>query len=195
MYLETRGRELPGNYNHSLLKALFHAQSASWEKISRSHVDSIVAMVTQYLSSVINSILEDVTVREKVWKNVKIALDKNIEASHEELGKLLQDEQGHPITYNHYYTDNIQEARHEGAKEHLEQAVRNAILPNILRSSNSPGTQVDISRLVDSLQTRIEINMVDRACSEALIDLDAYYKVSPPTFEIYHYTDISPRLP
>lgn len=137
MYLETRGRELPGNYNHSLLKGLFHAQSASWDKISRSHVDSIVALVTQYLSFVINSVLEDVTVREKVWKNVKITFDKNIEASHEELGKLLQDEQGHPITYNHYYTDNIQKARHEGAKEHLENAVKNAILPSYHRSSNS----------------------------------------------------------
>ncbi|OOQ82873.1 dynamin GTPase [Penicillium brasilianum] len=182
MYLESRGRELPGNYNHSLLKGLFHAQSASWDKISRSHVDSIVALVTQYLSFVINSVLEDVTVREKMWKNVKIAFDKNIEASHEELGKLLQDEQGHPITYNHYYTDNIQKARHEGAKEHLEKAVKNAILPSYYRSSNSTGFQVDINRLVDSLQARIEVNMVDRACSEALIDLDAYYKVAMKTF-------------
>ncbi|KAJ5367956.1 Dynamin [Penicillium cataractarum] len=182
MYLETRGRELPGNYNHSLLKGLFHAQSYSWGKISQSHVDSVVLLVTQYLSSVFKSVLEDTTVRERVWKNVKIALDKNIEDSHEELGKLLQDEQGHPITYNHYYTDNIQKARHENTKEHLESAVKNAIQPTYHGRSNSAGTQVDISRLVDSLQARIEVNMVDRACSEALIDLDAYYKVAMKTF-------------
>lgn len=36
----------------------------------------------------------------------------------------------------------------------------------------------DNNGLVDSLQTGLEVNMVDRACSEALVDLNAYYKVS-----------------
>lgn len=150
MYLETRGRELPGSYNHFLLRRLFHAQYASWGKISRSHVDSIVTLVTEYLSSVIKSVLEDVTVRESVWKNGKIARDKNVEDFHEELDKTLQDEQGHPITYNHYYTDNIQKARIDTAKYHLERSVKNATKPN------TQGAQIQTSKLIDSLTTRIE---------------------------------------
>jgi hypothetical protein len=142
-----------------------------------------VALVTQYLNSVFKSVLKDVTVRNKLWKNLKIALDKNVEDSHEELAKLLQDEQGHPITYNHYYTDNIQKARHENAKKLLESSVRNAVQPFHSHRSNFTGTSSDITRLVDSLQTRIEVNMVARACSEALIDLNAYYKVSYLDFE------------
>lgn len=193
MYLETRGRELPGNYNHSLLQRLFHAQSASWSKISRSHVDNIVVLVTEYLSSVLKSILKDVTVRNKLWKNVKTALDKNVKESQKELVKLLQDEKGHPITYNHYYTDNIQKARHENAKKLLESTVKNVINPDSYGRSNL--SAYDVSRLIGSLQNRVEVNMVDRSCSEALIDLNAYYKVTQPRSDIANQTHHPFRSP
>lgn len=74
-----------------------------WGKISQSHIDSIVALVTRYLNSMFQTILKDATVRGKLWKNVKLAFDMNVENAREELAKLLQDEQGHLITYNHYY--------------------------------------------------------------------------------------------
>ena len=32
--------------------------------------------------------------------------------------------------------------------------------------------------MISALQGRVEVNMVDRACSEALTDLNAYYKVT-----------------
>ncbi|KAJ5629793.1 Dynamin [Penicillium herquei] len=116
MYHKSRGQELPGNYNHHFLRDLFHVQSVSWGIISRSHVDSIVALVTQYLESVLNSLLREPTVRGKICKIVKVALDKNVENCHKELATLLRDEQGYPITYNHYYTDNIQKTRLEKEK-------------------------------------------------------------------------------
>jgi hypothetical protein len=181
MYLETRGRELPGNYNHSLLQELFHAQSSMWGEISRSHIDSIVALVTRYLNSVFQSILKDATVRGNLWKNVKMAFDMNVENAHEEIAKLLQDEQGHLITYSHYYTENIQKARHENAKKLLESSVTNVVRPNTYGIPSLSAS--DITGLVDSLQTGIKVNMLDRACSEALTDLNAYYKVSYPDFE------------
>lgn len=34
-----------------------------------------------------------------------------------------------------------------------------------------------MNRMILALQKRVEVNMVDRACSEALTDLSAYYKV------------------
>lgn len=171
---------MPGNYNPSLLQGLFYAQSALWGKISRAHVDGIVVLVTQFLNSVFKSVLKDITVRDKLWKDLKTAFDNNVESSHEELGKLLQDEQGHPITYNHYYIENIQKLRSENSKELLDSAVRNATWNY---SYNARGEIIfsSVDKLVGLLHNNIEVNMVGRACSEALVDLNAYYKVIHPT--------------
>jgi hypothetical protein len=67
----------------------------------------------------------------------------------EELRKLWQDEQHHPVTYNHYFTDNIQEYRE----------------------------QMDMDRFLAGLQQRVQVNMTEQACAEALSGLRAYYKV------------------
>ena len=41
VYLTTRGRELPGNYNHTLLTELFHVQSKRWGQLALKHVESV----------------------------------------------------------------------------------------------------------------------------------------------------------
>ncbi|KAJ5719304.1 Dynamin family protein [Penicillium malachiteum] len=176
MYHKSRGRELPGNYNDHFLRDLFHVQSASWGRISRSHVDIIVALVTLYLESVLHSLLKEPTVRGKIWRIVKVALDQNVENCHKELATLLRDEQGYPITYNHYYTDNIQKTRLEKERKSFEELVRSSICKNTSIS------QSQINNLVKSLQMTAEVNMVDQACSDALTALNAYYKVAMKTF-------------
>jgi hypothetical protein len=176
MYLETGGRELPGNYNYYQLQGLFHAQSAMWGTISQSRVDRIVTLVIRYLNWVFQSILKDTTVRGKLWKNVKMAFDMNVENARAELAKLLQDEQGHLITYNHYYTENIQKTRYEDAKKLLESSVTTIIRPDAYGRAKLNASA--IGGLVHFLQTGMKVNMVDRACSEALVDLNADYKVS-----------------
>ncbi|KAJ6037073.1 Dynamin family protein [Penicillium herquei] len=176
MYHNSRGRELPGSYNHYLLQDLFHAQSASWGRISRSHVHIIVALVTQYLESVLDLLLKEPTVRGKIWKIVKVALDKNLENCHKELATLLQVEHDFPITYNHHYTDNIQKTRLEKEKKSLEQIVRSKI------NENTYTSQSQINSLIDSLQRTLEVNMDDQSCSGALTALNAYYSVAMETF-------------
>ncbi|KAK2031929.1 vacuolar sorting protein VPS1 [Colletotrichum zoysiae] len=125
-YLQTRGRELPGNYSHVLLAELFHEQSGPWRQIAEDH-----------LSGVIDS-----------------------------LRKILLDEKRHPITYNHYYTDNIQKAR----SDYHKSALKDAHCP------------ADRDRLVDALQPKITVDMDQQACEEALAGLNAYYKVAMKTF-------------
>lgn len=104
-------------------------------------------------------------------------LDGKVRNAHKELERLLQDEQGHPITYNHYYTDNIQRARHDDAKERIKKSVDNAIRKDWGGTFHFSNSQCEMDRMVSALQERVEVNMVDRACSEALTDLNAYYKV------------------
>ncbi|KAJ5907937.1 Dynamin [Penicillium taxi] len=161
MYHESRGQELSGNYNHSLLQRLFLSQSSRWHDISRRHVQSIVDLVTQFVKSVLKSVVKDSEVRSNLWKRIMSTLQGNVKNAYQELAKLLQDEQGHPITYNHYYTDNVQRERQDSAKRDMKNSV---------------------DAICSVLQDRVKINMVDRACSEALIDLNAYYKVARKSF-------------
>jgi hypothetical protein len=122
-------------------------------------------------------VVRDAKVRDNLRKSIINTIDGNVQNAHQELAKLLQDEQGHPITYNHYYTDNIQRARQDDAKERIKKSLDNAIQNEwggIFKFSNSLG---EMNRMISALQERVEVNMVDRACSEALTDLNAYYKV------------------
>ncbi|KFZ19520.1 hypothetical protein V501_00631 [Pseudogymnoascus sp. VKM F-4519 (FW-2642)] len=43
VYLKTRGRELPGNYNYVLLSELYHEQSSRWTMIGNDHLTSVLA--------------------------------------------------------------------------------------------------------------------------------------------------------
>lgn len=130
------------------------------------------------MDSVLTFVAKDTKVRDNLRRSMMNTLDRNVHNAQEELEKLLQDEQGHPITYNHYYTDNIQKARHDDAKAHIKSSVNHALHEDWggrFHFTNSPD---EVHRMISALQGRVEVNMVDRACSEALTDLNAYYKVT-----------------
>lgn len=90
---------------------------------------------------------------------------------------LLDDEAGCPITYNHYYTDNVQEARNNRSKQDLGTSLNNAINEDWNGRFHVNNSSIEISRLMTSLQNHgVIVDMEVRACYEAEIDLDAYYK-------------------
>lgn len=122
--------------------------------------------------------VKDAGVGHKLRKHTMAKFDENTRDAHEVLAKILQYEKGHPITYNHYYTNNIQKARHDEAKASIQASVKRATESDwggILHFSDSLH---EMNRMMSSLQKRVEVNMVESACSEVLTDLNAYYKVS-----------------
>ncbi|CCF45427.1 vacuolar sorting protein VPS1 [Colletotrichum higginsianum] len=148
-YLQTRGRELPGNYNHVLLAELFHEQSSPWRKIAENHVSEVVD--------------------GSGWRGGRAH-------AFEELRKILLDEERHPITYNHYYTDNIQKARTDSQKAAFQGVM------NGLTSRYDMRISEDRDQLIKILQPKMCVNMDQQACEEALAGLNAYYKVAMKTF-------------
>ncbi|KAJ5143353.1 Dynamin [Penicillium bovifimosum] len=135
MYHESRGRELPGNYNHSLLQRLFHIQSCRWNEIARRHIESVVKMVTQFVHRALNFVVKDAGV-----------------------------------------------ARHDEAKASIQASVKRAAESDWGGSVHFSNSPYEMDRMISSLQKRVEVNMVERACSEVLTDLNAYYKVAMKTF-------------
>jgi hypothetical protein len=95
---------------------------------------------------------------------------------------LKQHELGHPITYNHYLTDNIQKARQDHSKKMLAAKIENYWGVNPLGDNHilyvSKGSsQINTRSLLQTLTTSTEADMENFACSEALDCMEAYYKV------------------
>ncbi|KAJ6020128.1 Dynamin [Penicillium canescens] len=182
VYDQTRGQELPGNYNQALLAELFHVQSLRWAEIAREHIFVVSKIVFQFVNAALAYAIKDGKVRENIGRLVSTTLEANVEAAEHELERILQDETRQPITYNHYYTDNIQKARNEASKSLIEDSVRDAIHNDWDGTLHLRDTEEDCVRLLSSLKKRVIVDMKEQACSEAKSDLTAYYKVARKTF-------------
>ena len=79
---------------------------------------------------------------------------------------------GHPITYNHYFTENIQAKR----QQRQETTITNR-LGRKFGSVKAIPTGVQMADLISTVTVRSEANMDKFACSEILLCMEAYYKV------------------
>ena len=100
-----------------------------------------------------------------------------------ELTRLLEDERQQPITYNHYYTENVQKSR----KDATRKLIKKAIAEN--ETMEQYVTKIDGVKLLASLEHQIVVNMDEQACTEALAGLQAYYKVCTPRFVLLSPAD------
>lgn len=92
-----------------------------------------------------------------------------------ELEKLIEDERRSPLTYNHYYTDNVQKARLDAQKKAVENAV--SAERDVNGKIHVTNVHVDIQKFIAAIGSRITVDMDEQACHEAITELDAYYKV------------------
>ncbi|KAE8551174.1 hypothetical protein EYB25_007410 [Talaromyces marneffei] len=184
VYMRTRGKELPGNHNLALLAELFHEQSLRWASIAEAHIVAIREVISQWTEKVVKNVVreDEDGLRREVGSILQDSLDSCEKLALEELNKLLEDERQSPLTYNHYYTDNIQKSRVTTQKA----AVRNAIFlartedwNGKLHINNDTAT---IERFISAVESRIIVDMDEQACKEALTQLNAYYKVAMKTF-------------
>lgn len=116
-------------------------------------------------------------VRDEILQLTASRLEISRENAQVELQKIVDDEKRQPITYNHYYTDNIQNARQESLKKAIQSAMKGVVNEDWHGKFHVSNNQLDSEKLLASLQRRVVVNMDDQACSEALAGLTAYYKV------------------
>ncbi|OPB44964.1 dynamin GTPase [Trichoderma guizhouense] len=177
-YARTKGKELPGNYNSALLAELFHEQSRRWPIIAESHIDTILKIVSEWIQLAVEKLIPEESMRAQIHSILQQWLEETEKNALGELEKLIEDERRSPLTYNHYYTDNVQKARLDAQKKAVEAAV-SAEKDALGYVSN---VQVDIQQFIAAIGSRITVDMDEQACHEAITELDAYYKVSMKTF-------------
>ena len=177
MYRSTRGRELPGNYNHALLMELFHHQSKRWKHLAANHLDDIYDNLVEFVVLAAQHVITDELVRTDILENIQLALRDKKKDAVAELDRLCDDERQQPITYNHYYTDNVQKSRHDATRNLIRTAMKEASVQEYNGKMHISNNTVDAEKLLGALQRRVVVDMDEQACAEAMAGLSAYYKV------------------
>lgn len=178
LYKKTRGRELPGNYNHVLLTELFHCQSKRWKSIALNHLANVFGNVKLFVRDAVEHISLNEHVSTEILHRVGAFLEDSRQQADEELEKLWDDHCQQPITYNHYYTDNIQNARRDATRNWIKKAMQDASIGVYNGKLHISNTAADAEKLLNALQRQVYVDMDEQACEEVLAGFSAYYKVS-----------------
>jgi hypothetical protein len=112
-YKESRGTELPGHVNPSLLQRLFYEQSRKWETISTEHVSKVWNFVSEGHHVILSQLckLDGTTLN-----HLNHSFDSEWEASMQRAKRVLQsiliDERSGPLlTQDDKFTRNLSTAR------------------------------------------------------------------------------------
>jgi hypothetical protein len=146
-----------------------------WPRIAELHIDTVQNNINAFVQKAIGHLAIEDYVLVEIQDRMEAKLEENKLLADQELARLVKEENQHPITYNHYYTDNVQKSRLKDAKDMMEKTVQKV-------NANQAGFGGQVinmtpESLIQSLSGKIILDMDERACSEALVDLEAYYKV------------------
>ena len=121
----TKGRELPGTFNPMIISDLFLEQSAPWEAIARSHVDKVWKAAKEFLGHVAAYVADATTSKALFQMIFEPALNQLSGTLNEKTTELLTPHQrSHPITYNHYFTENLQKFCNERNQDEYSKIVK-----------------------------------------------------------------------
>ncbi|KAJ5500691.1 hypothetical protein N7453_009742 [Penicillium expansum] len=180
---KTRGRELPGTFNPLIVKDLFQEQCSPWEDITRGHITAAWTAAREFLRYAVSHVADEVTSKALFEKVILPALENvryTLEKGSEEL--LMPHQRGHPITYNHYFTETLQKTRADRQKEAFRKALQSYFDVDTLSTSEPVGKTVNLQGLLNSLVQTTIPDMTRFASEEALDCMLAYYKVALKRF-------------
>ncbi|KAL5877579.1 hypothetical protein ACKVWC_006733 [Pyricularia oryzae] len=197
------GRELPGTFNPLIIGDLFREHSRPWQTIVEKYVDCSLEAVRHVIEQALGAVTVDKVandILDRVINPTMELLEKSLRARVAEILKPYTE--GHPITYNHYFTEEVQKLQRARRKKELEllnsKRISNPFQDRspgsvqsggISGSAASPATKsfgnstgdlvtVSISDVVSTFVSKSEANMEMFAAATALDYMLAYYKVA-----------------
>ena len=172
---KSRGCELPGTYNPLIIGELFREQCKPWEGLVRRFTSDILDAAHFSVKSALDDATDQDTAAGLLHEIFNPRLYDFGESLNKKIAEILEPHwSGHPITYNHYLTENVQKAQAQRRRRQLEQVLRSVFGPEL---SGTYQYTLDASNLLSHLVERTEADM-DRYASYAAIDMmEAYYKV------------------
>jgi len=175
----SRGRELPGTFNPLIIGDLFYLQSKPWESIVTGCIDKLLEDVQETIMPILRHVLDEKSLTGLMEHVVNPALDEIGESLREKTRELLKPQQsGHPITYNHNFTDSVQEAQEEHIRRYTTERLKEFFADEYPRNESLPHKfTFRMDHLIETLGTKTKASMEGFAASEAVDCMQAYYKV------------------
>ncbi|KAH9827234.1 P-loop containing nucleoside triphosphate hydrolase protein, partial [Teratosphaeria destructans] len=120
-YRESRGAELPGTVNPTVLESLFRRQAGPWKQIAQDHLNAIYAMVSSYNARSLQELVIDDTVRQRIEnRNFRPMLEAKDQGNNQ-LYLLLADEMSGILqTTNHYFAESLTAYRQDRVLQRLK---------------------------------------------------------------------------
>lgn len=175
----SRGKELPGTFNPLIIGDLFAKQCTKWKDFTFRCLEDILDATEE----LINDILEEVAayqtqpaIRSKINDGME-AIKVDLRAKTTQV--LANHVSGHPITYNHYLTDQVRKIQAERREKNLE-AMMERIYGENWKTIGSTLSKYGPNPTVvfDNLRHLAEVDMESYASSLAVDYAEAYFKVS-----------------
>lgn len=172
----SRGRELSGTFNPLIVSQLFVEQCKPWEGIVIGVKEKILGAIDEVTNAIVNYVAVDET-SSGIFSRISIFGDKFRSDLDSEIKKLLEPHlKSHPITYNHYLTDNVQKAQDERRRKKLSDAFEEILGHDYYKK----GTKVEVYPydLFNKLKRHTKVDMQLHSGEVATDYMEAYYKVS-----------------
>jgi hypothetical protein len=183
----TRGCELPGTFNPMIISDLFAEQSRPWGGLAKKHIEQVADAVMKFLRHLVSHIADSSTGDTLFQKMVEPALEAILRSAKCKTNDILAPlQKGHPITYNHYFTETVQHVKRERARMELTRIMNDTLnIKSLDPVEAAPYTRLDYRPLLEALMEHTNPDMSRYACSEALDCMQAYYKVCHSAEQCY----------
>jgi hypothetical protein len=186
----TRGCELPGTFKPEIIGNLFQDQCKPWKMIIDQFTEDLFGRARNVVFLALEHTADQATsdgilrfIVNPALETIKVALVSKASQI------LTQHQHNHPITFNHYLTDNMQKARQRHSQKVLAEKLK-SFFGGTDPLSDSPCTPCEVivntKALLDTLNNETEADMEKYACGEALDCMDAYYKASSQFHCVIH---------
>ncbi|TGJ87368.1 hypothetical protein E0Z10_g1408 [Xylaria hypoxylon] len=177
---ESRGRELPGSYNPFTVAELFSKQCKPWGGLIHDLGNRALQSAHITISAILDHVADEETAAGVTYAIINPHMEEVKEALKAKLGEIIRPHlSGHPITYNHYLTSNVQKAQDARKRGEMEKRLMDFFGSKL--SNQSINHHFNMKSLLDSLVSNTEPDMDKYSCSMAIDMMEAYYKVTLKT--------------
>ncbi|KIW12491.1 hypothetical protein PV08_09768 [Exophiala spinifera] len=175
-----RGLELPGLFNPSIVGDLFYEQAKPWSSIVGDTAEELVNSVRTTVDLVLDRSADSVT-KEGILRHIILPnMDPICDKLYSKVEEVLRPHvRGHPLTFNHYFTENLQKKRQKQTSASVMAKLRSFFgLRASVTDEQIIQPSFSLKNLVKTLVVESELDMEKFASIEALNAMQAYYKVA-----------------
>lgn len=178
----SQGCELPGLFNPAIVGDLFFNQSRPWQHILHDTEEKLVLAAKIAVTLIVEHACDLATSDGIMRYIIRPNMESILSELHAKVEEILKPHMGgHPITLNHYFTDNLQKKREQTYRHAMSKKLEGffGVDPESDKTmTRSHMPSFDIRDLLSALTAQTEVDMNRFACTEAINAMEAYYKVS-----------------